>query len=188
MIVDELEGQLSLVRSNLPSKDQTQLGAKDDSQKYADISDINLTWRNGKRAPQRMYRCCNATVDETLATVYFSDCLDTVVYCYNTSSDLWTRLPNCPNLCSSFIVINNMLTTVGGAKNGQDSNKLYSLKEGGAWVEEFPPMPTRRSSATAICTESSLIVMGGYGLRSLVEVMSITSRQWSIAAAVPTYI
>ena len=90
-------------------------------------------------------------------------------------------------IAQTYAVLLLLLTTVGGAKNGQDSNKLYSLKEGGAWVEEFPPMPTRRSSATAIYTESSLIVVGGYGLRSLVEVMSIASRQWSIAAAVLTY-
>ena len=128
------------------------------------LADINLIWRKGKRAPQRMYRCCNVAVDKTLATVYFSDCLDTAVYCYNTSSDHWTRLPNCPNMCSSLVVINNMLITVGGIKSGQDSNNVYCLIEGGAWVEVFPPMPTRRASATAICTKSFLIVVGGvYG-------------------------
>ena len=126
------------MQSDLPSKDPTQLGSKDDSQKYADITDINLIWRKGKRAPQRMYRCCNAAVDKTLATVYFSDCLDTAVYCYNTSSDHWTRLPNCPNMCSSLVVI-NMLITVGGIKSGQDSNNVYCLIEGGAWVEVFHP-------------------------------------------------
>ena len=50
-------------------------------------------------------------------------------------------------------------------------------------------MPTKRCSATAICTESSLIVVGGefegYGrLQCPVEIMSIEGHQWSIAAGI----
>ena len=181
---EELEGQLkqNLMKLEVSSKDLTQLGTKDDSWKYADVTDIKLAWREGKPAPQRMYRCCNAAVNKTI--VYFNIYAQKVVYCYNTRSDLWTRLPDCPNICSSFTVINNMLTAIGGAKNGQYSNKVYSLKEGGAWVKEFPPMPTKRASATAVCTESSLIVIAGDldgSIRCPIEVMNIASHQWSIA-------
>jgi N-acetylneuraminic acid mutarotase len=48
-------------------------------------------------------------------------------------------------------------------------------------------MPTKRASATAICTESSLIVVGGVGhglSQCPVEVMSIEDHQWSIAAGI----
>ena len=184
--VKDLEGQLlKQMRLDLPSKDlQTQL---DDSQKYADVTDMKLVWRIGKPAPQNMSRRCNAAVHTDKTMVYFNVGGQTPVYCYNISNDLWTRLPDCPNWCSSFVVINNMLTAIGGIKDGQYSNKVYSLKEGGAWVEEFPPMPTKRTSATAVCTESSLIVIGGVldgSIRCPVEVMDIASHQWAIAANV----
>ena len=176
-IIEELEGQLKRIQLDLPSKDQTQIGAKGGLQKF---SDMKLTWRMGKPAPRRIYRICNAVVDKTM--VYFNaDGNYNEIYCYNTSSDLWTRMADCPNSCSSFVVINNMLTAIGG---GAPSNKLYSLK-GGAWIEEFPPIPTKRSSATVICTESSLIVIGGVPhrlSRSPVEVLSMASHQWFIAA------
>ena len=184
--VEELEGQLlKQMRLDLPSKDlQTQL---DDSQKYADVTDMKLVWRIGKPAPQNMSRWCNAAVHVDKTMVYFNVGGQTPVYSYNISNDLWTRLPDCPNWCSSFVVINNMLTAIGGIKDGQYSNKVYSLKERGAWIEEFPPMPTKRTSATAVCTESSLIVIGGVLDRSIrcpVEVMDIGSHQWAIAANV----
>ena len=151
-----IKGQL------IPSKDQTQLGTKGDSQEYADGTNyiLKLTWRRGKPAPQKMYRRCNAVVDKTM--VYFNVRGGSTVYCCNTNRDIWTRLPDCPNTYSSFTVINNMLTAIGGINIGrQHSSKVYNLKEGGAWIEIFLPMPTKRSSATVICTKSSLIVIGG---------------------------
>ena len=128
-------------------------------QEFADVTDMKLTWRKGKSAPRSMFRFCNAVVDKTI--VYFNANGDNEIYSYNTSRDLWTPLPNCPNRYSSFVIIDKMLTTVGGKKDGHYSSELYSLKEGGVWVEEFPPMPTKHSSATVICTGLSLIVVGG---------------------------
>ena len=186
--VEELKGQLKQMHLEVPSKDQTQLQAKDDSQRYADITDIKLVWRIGKPAPQNMYRWCNAVVHVDKTVIYFNvGGHSQTLYCYNVSSGLWTCLPDCPNWSGSFAVINNMLTAIGGIKSGQYSNKVYSLKERGVWVEEFPPMPTKRTSATAVCTESSLIVVGGVldgSVRCPVEVMDIASHQWSIAADV----
>ena len=178
----ELEGQMQL---NAPSKDQIQLTTKGGLQEFADVTDMKLTWRKGKPAPRSMFRFCNAVMDKTV--VYFNANGDNEIYSYNTSSDLWTRVADCPNMYSSFVVINNMLTAIGGIRDTLYSNKLYSLKEGGAWIEEFPPMPTRRASVIAICTKSSLIVVGGtlYGSEQCpVEVMNIASHQWSIAAEV----
>ena len=180
-VIEELGRQLKQVHLDLSPnlRDHTQLGIEsDDTEKYPDIQTVTvkLSWRKGKPAPQKMYRWCNAVVDETM--VYFNASGDGSIYCYNTSSYLWTRLAECPCLRSSFAVVNKKLTSIGGFKDGY-SNKLYSLEEGESWVEEFPPMPTKRASATAVRTESSLIVVGGEfkgeKLCCPVEVMSIVS-------------
>ena len=80
-----------------------------------------------------------------------------------------------------------MLTAIGGAQGVLYSNDVFSLKER-KWIKEFPPMPTKRSSTTAVCVRSVLIVIGGsYSRRSPpleypVEVMDVESHQWSTAA------
>ena len=175
-----LEGQLKQMQLNLPSKNQ-----------YTNVTDMKLMWRKDKPAPKRMVRMCNAVVDESI--VYFNADGGSTIQCYNRDSDLWTHLPLCPNAYSSFIIINHELTAIGGINVHGYSNAIYSLKEKGAWIAVFPPMPTKRSSATSICTESSLIVVGGelegYDLLHVpiqcpVEVMSIKDHQWSIAASI----
>ena len=167
--------------------DQMQLGTKCESQiYYADVADMKLRWRKGKPAPQGMIRVCNAVVDKGM--VYFNANGDNDIYCYDTSKDLWTQLPDCPNNCSSFVVINSMLTAIGGIKDYLYSNDLFSLKDERAWIKEFPPMPTKRASATSIFTGISLVVIGGViskSTRCPVEVMNVATHQWSIAADVP---
>ena len=86
-----------------------------------------------------------------------------------------------------------MLTAIGGITGNQRSNAVHSLKvvscsqpltpagvtglrcwlhetslkDGREWVDKFPPMPTERASATSVCTETSLIVVGGMLGRSV---------------------
>ena len=189
--IEELERQLKQMQLHLPSKDQAHLARKGGPQECGNLADLKLAWSKGKIAPKVLSigRWCNAAVNNNL--VYFNVCSQTVVYCYNTISELWTCIPNCPNKCSSFIVLNNMLTAIGGINYGY-SNKVYSLNDiGGGWMEMFPPMPTRRASTTAICTETSLIIVGGKLEGSIpcpVEVMNINTHQWFIAADVPCII
>ena len=83
-----------------------------------------------------------------------------------------------------------MLTAIGGLNNSKHSNDVYSLKERGIlWFNKFPPMPTKRSSATALCAKSSLIVIGGElgesFVRCPVEIMSTISHQWFIVPDIP---
>ena len=64
---------------------------------------------------------------------------------------------------------------------------VYSLK-GRIWVKEFPSMPMARSSTTAVCIRSVLIVAGGFlneSSKCPVEVMNVESCQWSTAADIP---
>ena len=48
-------------------------------------------------------------------------------------------------------------------------------------------MPTARSGAAAVCTQTALIVAGGDGTKK-VEVMNTETYQWSTAASLPTQI
>ena len=171
-------------------------------------SEIRLRWRRGKTAPEAMFRWSNAAASED--EVYFNAISRNRVYSYNLNSELWSRLPDCPNEHCSFAVIDNKLTAIGGAKDasgsavrgvirafsniligGQYCNKLYSLKQRAQrsqWVEDFPPMPTKRCSTASICTKTSLIVAGGHSRWSsltCVEVMNRETRQWSVAADMP---
>ena len=184
--IETLEQQLEQMRLDPPSVDQKWLRADGSSQRYANATDMKLVWRRGKPAPNTMFRLCQAAVDNT--KVYFNAGGHRDVYCYNITTDNWTSLPDCPNIGSSFVVINNMLTAIGGIQGRLYSNDVLSLK-GRTWVKEFPPMPTKRSSTTAVYVRSVLIVVGGCSLQhSLlecpVEVMDVKSRQWSTAASI----
>ena len=172
--IETLEQQLKKV----------QLGPSPIEQIAKFSADMKLAWRKGKPAPKAMYRFCHATVDNT--KIYFNADGDRSIYCYSANIGSWTRLPDCPNECSSFVVINNMLSTVGGLLINNYTNNVYSLKKR-TWIEDFPPMPTKRSSSTAVCIRSVLIVAGGFtdqlsDAECPVEVMNVESRQWSTAA------
>ena len=58
------------------------------------------------------------------------------------------------------------------------------------WNEEFPPMPTKRFGACALCTDKALIVAGGegdvgVGRIATVEVLNVATLQWSAAVDLP---
>ena len=120
--IDKLEEQLKQTQLRLPSNDQTQLGTRNDT--HIKCTYVKLTWRKGKPAPRKMYRFCNAVYEADKNVVYFNADGERDIYSYNTSSDLWTQLPDCPNQYSSFVVVNNMLTAIGGMRD----NHAYSLK------------------------------------------------------------
>ena len=135
-----------------------------------------------------MYRKCDAVVDGNI--VYVINCSSKWIYLYDIISDSWShdRPPDCVHENSSITTINGWLTTVGG---GTYTNELFSLTVWGGkriWTKKFPPMPTKRRSTSALCTETTLIVAGGEGQSgtlSTVEVMDTQTRQWSTAADLP---
>ena len=152
------------------------------------VPDFKLKWRSGKRAPCKMNRWSDATVNGS--TVYIRNSNTREIYAYNATSDDWTALPDCPTFNCSIVFINSRLTTVGGNSHSKVSNELFSLSgecSSGSWDKHFPPMPTKRQNMTALCTEDVLIVAGGSDGRMLsaVEVMDIGNHQWSIAVDLP---
>ena len=115
------------------------------------------------------------------------------LHAYNATSSNWSPVPKCPVYRFAAIVINGLLTTIGGyTNNDKDTNKLFSLTGEGSgekWTEEFPPMPTKRYSVATLCTGTVLIVVGGLEknneLLKTVEVMNTETCQWSTAADLP---
>ena len=147
-------------------------------------------WRECKKSPCPMARATdNAAVG--CKTVYFrlSGCRQ--VYAYTTTNRSWVQLPDCPFEYCSLTSISNLVTTVGGFRNGC-TDQLFSLTGEGSgrrWTKEFPPMPTKRSHTAALCNQVVLIVAGGrtegQNVLRTIEVMDVDTYQWSVAADLP---
>ena len=152
---------------------------------------LKLRWRLGRESPQPIRRYNRNTVATHKNTVYICDHFHSCIYAYDASrsTKCWSRLPSHPNVMCSLTVINNSLTTIGGKVEHTVTNKLFSFTdEDESWTEKFPPMPTKRSYTSSLCTRTSLIVAGGEGETGdllTVEVMNTNTLQWSSAADLP---
>ena len=150
---------------------------------------IRLNWTQGRKAPCGMSRSTDAVVDGSVA--YFRPSGTEQVHAYNSSTDTWSRLPDCRTTNTTLAIVNGLLTTVGGEVGGNNNNKLISLTGEGRdrkWTEVFPHMTTKRDRVIAVTTGRALIVAAGYedrGGLTTVEIMNTDTRQWSTAADLP---
>ena len=201
--IDRLERQLGCVNQQLRESErdnarfQGQIAELKQLRPATDAScsskeqraSIKLKWREGEKAPCEMNGSYCATVD--VSTLYIRQIMTDHMLCYTISSSSWSRLPDCPTYSYRSVIINNLLTVVGGYDyGGVITNRLFSLTGEGSgrkWTEEFPPMPTKRYGTIALCSETALIVGGGNTVSELqtVEVMNTETLQWSTAAALP---
>ena len=166
-------------------------------QECAYPSDIKLRWKRVKSAPKEMYKWGNAAVG--INEVYFNAGGEKTMYSYTIDSEQWSQLPDCPKFHSSFVVIDNLLTAIGGQSSlqqGRCSDKLYCLKQRvlqqPQWLEEFPPMPRKKTNTISVCTNAAVVVVGEYYKTSIqvapsyigkiiVSVMNRETQEWSIA-------
>ena len=144
-------------------------------------------WRDGGKAPFKMAR---GNVVVQMNIVYFMN-FDGKGCSYDSLTKLWSKLPECPNMYTGLVVLEGLLSVIGGGKglyHPDPENKLLSLR-GKKWVERFPAMPTKRYSAAAVATGQYLIVAGGQtGISSYlntVEVMDTQTLVWSTVANLP---
>jgi N-acetylneuraminic acid mutarotase len=116
------------------------------------------------------------------------------VYAYHIQSSSWSPIPVYLSKAFSITIVDGLLTTIGGygADNFKSTNKLISLTGEGSsrrWSEKFPPMPTKRCGASALCTGTALIVAGGANINhqtiKTVEVLNTETQQWYTAADLP---
>ena len=145
-------------------------------------------WKICEAAPCKMRRG-SATVHGSMA--YFGPAGSRQVFSYNSDTEKWSTLPECPRTDFTLTVVNGLITAVGGTKL-LVSNTLFSLMEDGGrgkWVEHFPRMPTKRKLAAVVCSGKALVVAGGQGEWSTtlatVEVMNTDTLTWSTASSLP---
>ena len=152
---------------------------------------MEMTWRDGGRAPFRISRGASA-VRGNLA--YFMNWSGEICF-YDSMSKQWRILPKCIYQYSSLAVINGHLTAIGGCTKFCDketyTNKLLSLNNNELWTEVFPAMPTKRRDMTAVTSKEHLIVAGGMSgpfinsSITTVEVMNVKMLLWSTVASLP---
>ena len=166
-----------------------------------DSISVNLRWKGGENAPSSNMIRGSTAVKGTVA--YFSTVTSKTIYGYDTTSEEWFTLPNCPQQCFALVVLKDTLTAVGGFCSIQATNKLQSLEEKDSsidstklrvWTEsKFPAMPTMRGRVAAVGTEDFLVVAGGQlavvaqigGVLRRVEIMDINTLQWFNACSFP---
>ena len=182
----QLEQQATASRYQLQQKSVTRSQRMMAAAAKKDIS--KMIWREGKNAPEKMYRGAAVVHGNT---AFFRPGSSNKVYSYQNilRKEQWSQLPDNPNWNCGLSVIDGLLTSVGGDNNDY-TNTLLSLTGDGIrkqWSEIFPPMPTPRRSVACITTEQSLVVAGGSGSGDLdiVEVMNINTKQWTTVSPLP---
>ena len=200
---ERLERQLRCIRQQLRESEQvnvqfqrqiTQLRSATDAtfgdkEQSSGRASIKLTWSEGEKAPCGMSTKFNAAIDGSTLYVRVSH----QVYVHTISTSSWYQLPDSPTDNCPSVIINNLLTLVGGYHYSPIlTNQLFSLTgEGGGrtWTEEFPPMPTKRCASTTLYTGAAVIVAGGKNKDSItlkvVELLNTETFQWSTAADLP---
>ena len=174
--INDLQRQLQHLRVEQP---QAKVGSK-----MAEKRSIKLRWRDGGRAPEKMF-FGSCTADGHMA--YFRDGLTDNVHAHNAATGKWNKLPKSTYINFTLVVVNGVLTAVGGYSSRNSTNKLLSLVGEGKWVEQLPCMPTKRYVAAAVCSGKTLVVIGGsIDVRlKTVELLDIDSLQWFIASELP---
>ena len=176
----DLQQQLQISKDQIQEKDA-------EIHQLQQTGKLTFTWRSCERAPCKMRRG-SATVHGSMA--YFGPAGSHQVFSYNSDTEEWSTLPECPRMNFTLTVVNDLVTVVGGGKFFV-SNTLFSLLEDGGrrkWVEHFPPMPTKRHSTAVVCRGKALVVAGGERYMftlATVEVMNTDTLQWSIASNLP---
>ena len=150
---------------------------------------LTVQCHSQKKAPWGMARG-SAVTDQmmTYCTPYNSNSL----YRYTMTEDKWEELPRCPHRDSGLVVIDSVLTAVGGHDGYSFTNKLVTLRQS-RWVEEYPPMNTARYYPAVVSTSDgghmNVIAIGGLGDGGrwivAVELFHTGRRSWSRLTSLP---
>ena len=124
--------------------------------------------------------------------VYFHAGQENILYEFSNNEQKWSTVPIPLPGVFSFAIVNveDTLTAVGGKIPCSHCVNNLNRFVGGEWVEDLPPMPTKRQSPTAVYADNSLVVAGGLdvtGMDSLkvVELLNVQSQQWSTVSSIP---
>ena len=123
---------------------------------------------------------------------YCTSAASTPVYRYQLGEDQWNVLPSCRYMNSGLVVIDGVLTAVGGWDGSHCTKKLFTLQQS-QWVEEYPPMNTAHSCPAVVSTSNgrhvNILVIGGDGdgasTIATVELYNTGSGTWSQITSLP---
>ena len=186
-MIQHLQGQVLELQQQLRQRGGQRREEGEASGAAASGGSIKLRWRDGGRAPRKLYGEVSV-VDGSVA--YFQpDNLSTSVITYNSTNNKWSELPKCPNYGFSLAMVNSLLTAIGGqTPNREVTNSLLSFTDN-KWTKQFPPIPTKCWLTAAVCSGRSLIVAGGVGKGdkhlSTVEVMDTETLHWFRTSNLP---
>ena len=189
-MIQDLQRQVQELQQQLRQRGSSRQEEGEASGVAASGGSIKLRWRDGGRAPRKMYGDVSV-VDGSVA--YFRPRRfierNNEVFAYTFANNKWSELPECTNSDVSLAMVNSLLTAIGGkTSNREVTNSLLSLTDN-KWTKRFPPMPTKRWLTAVVCSGKSLIVAGGEGEGkkdlSTVEVMDTKTLQWSTASSLP---
>ena len=131
----------------------------------------------------------SATTDQDYT--YFTSRDSNTIFSYRMRGDSWKELPRCPHYSSALVLVDSVLTAVGGQEGRYYTNKLVTLRQF-RWVEEYPPMSIARSSPAIVSTSEGrhtiVIVIGGEGdggWTDAVELYNTGRRSWSQLTSLP---
>lgn len=150
--------------------------------------EIRLSWEQCCPLPVTM-STGRAVANGNSVYVYdFDD--SSKIYEYDISKNIWCNEIQCPRTSPSLVVVNGLLTIVGGSSLDSrrnsviilGSNTLLSLVESPKdgtkqWSELLKPMHIARCNPVSTCNGEYLVVAGGL-FTSSVEVMTIDTQEW----------
>ena len=137
-----------------------------------------------KSAPVGMWKG-TCTADGHLC--YFSTRWSEEVHIYDSTVDTWNTMPKYPYKNFTLVVVNGLLTGVGGEDRGHKKTSALCSYVEDKWAEHFPRMSTCRLEPAAACGCGILVVVGGWNgaYVTTVEVMDTTTLQWSTVVPLP---
>ena len=137
----------------------------------------------------------SSTIKGTM--LYISELCSRYIFTFDSVRDAWSTLPLCPQEGSSLVVIENLLTAVGGQdlKSKKVLGRLCSFAEhrstnGGAWTQVFPPMLTERLWPAVLCAGNNLVAAGGKTWSegeelNSVEILNTKVCHWCLVSNLP---
>ncbi len=158
---------------------------------------LDCQWLPVLDSPKDIGKRSDAVVIGTQMYCTSSNHEDILSYDFITRS--WSIIPGkCPTTHSALASVHDKLVLVGGKRTADNliTNKIYrgtEVNDFYHWMEDLPPMPTKRYNAAASSTDTYLIVVGGRRIGILggedclktVEVLDINTLSWTVATGLP---
>ena len=182
------KNELLQEKQSVIRKLQQQVGERERSGEV--MGPLKLEWFDGPPAP---FATKGYFVAHSGDFVY---CVDgesfKIILMFNSATDKWTVLPECPKVYFSIAMVNERLTAIGGKFLDKPTNTLLSLPQNRPgifqkkWIEQLPPMSYCHNAPAVVTANTSLVVAGGWGPdkeKAPVEVLDIRTLRWFTVAS-----